>query len=202
VNWKTVQSDADNWTNLMALKALKFMPGTQYDYNNNNTFMRRRLIENVSGKSFKDFVEQRLLTRAGVKNGIVNPSENTPMLAKPFDNNYKSYLLVPPISGWTCLDLAGFYQWSKAINSFRLISAASTLQMSTPFQAEAQAGLGNTKMQDGRITIHEHDGIAIRYQALIQYQASKDRTIILMTNQRQDNIYDLAGEINKILDMK
>jgi D-alanyl-D-alanine carboxypeptidase len=200
VNWKTIKNDSDNWRDLMAATQLKFAPGTQYDYNNNNTFMRRKLIEKISGISFKDFVQRRLLERAGIQNGVIDPDDNTPLLAKPFDNNFKVYPLAPPITGWTCLDLDDFLKWSDALNAFKLINARSTLQISEPFNNEAQTGLGSNMMKNGKIVNHTHGGVAIRYQAIMQYQAKTSRTIILMTNQRQDNINDLAGAINQMLD--
>ncbi|UEG53556.1 beta-lactamase family protein [Mucilaginibacter daejeonensis] len=200
VNWKTVKTDGDNWRDLLAVTQLKFEPGTQYDYNNNNTFMRRRLIEKISGMSFDRFVRERLLKPAGIRNAVIDPDENTPTLAKPFDNDLKAYPLIAPITGWTCLDLEDFLRWSNALNTFKLISPAATLQLSQPFKEGSQTGLGRNVMNDGKITEHTHDGVAIRYQALLHYQASASRTIILMTNQRQGNVYDLAAGIEQLLD--
>ena len=60
VKWRTVTSDADNWKDLEALKQLDFEPGTGYAYNNNNTFLRRKIIEKVTGMTIKDFIEQKM----------------------------------------------------------------------------------------------------------------------------------------------
>ncbi len=151
LNWKTVKNDSDNWRDLLAITQLKFEPGTQYDYNNNNTFMRRRLIEKISGMRFDRFVRERLLKPAGIKNAVIDPDEDIPMLAKPFDNDLKAYPLIAPISGWTCLDLDDFLRWSNALNTFKLISPAATLQLSQPFKEDAQTGLGKNVMNNGKI---------------------------------------------------
>ena len=59
VQWETVHSDAENMNNLLQLKQLDFEPGTRYAYNNNNVFLQRRIIESVTGTSFRDFVQQK-----------------------------------------------------------------------------------------------------------------------------------------------
>lgn len=199
VKWKTVKNDQDNWNDLINSQKLNFTPGTKYEYNNNNTFLRRRIIEKITGMPFKDFVRSVILKKAGVTDGLIDPDESVADLAKPFDNDFKKYSLVPPITGWTCLSLDGFYRWSQAINTYQVISENSTAILSIPFEAKAQTGLGSIIIKEGKVMEHTHDGIAIRYQALLQYDAKTRRTIILMTNQRQDNVYELAEAVNQIL---
>jgi D-alanyl-D-alanine carboxypeptidase len=202
VKWKTVHSDEDNWKDLQALTTLDFEPGSNYAYNNNNTFLRRRIIEKVSGLSFNDFVVQKMLKPAGIKNGIVDPSETDKLVAKSFNDDFKQDVLIAPISGWTCLNLDDFYKWSQCINNFSLINPESTLEIITPFTEGKQAGLGGGSMENNHVVTHVHDGSTMHYRALLDSDAPKGRTIILITNQRQGNIYEVAAGIKAILDGK
>ena len=57
-------------------------------------------------------------------------------------------------------------------------------------------------MQGEHLWTHVHDGTAVNYQALLIYQASAERTIILLTNQRQNKLYEIHAAIDAILDNK
>jgi D-alanyl-D-alanine carboxypeptidase len=202
IKWKTVHSDEDNWKDLQALTTLDFEPGSNYAYNNNNTFLRRRIIEKVSGLSFNEFVAQKMLKPAGIRNGTVDPSEADKLVAKSFNDDFKQDALNAPISGWTCLNLDDFYKWSQCINHFCLINPESTLEIITPFAAGKQSGFGGGSMKGNRVVTHVHDGTTMHYRALLDTDALKGRTIILLTNQRQSNIYEVAADIKAILDSK
>ena len=57
-------------------------------------------------------------------------------------------------------------------------------------------------MQGDHLLTHVHDGTSLNYQALIVYQATSERTIILLTNQKQNKLYELNTAIEAILDGK
>nr|WP_294794279.1 serine hydrolase domain-containing protein [uncultured Mucilaginibacter sp.] len=202
VKWKTVHTDADNWKDLQSLQQLDFEPGSKYAYNNNNTFLRRRLIEKVTGMPFTQFVQQTLLKKAGISNGIVDPTDSEPLMAKSFNESFVQDGLAVPISGWTALNLDDFYKWSECIVNFRLIDPTSTRQILIPFAPDNQSGLGGGTMEGDKITTHVHDGTAMHYQALLTTNTGKGRTIIILTNQRNGNLYDIAKAVDAILDSK
>jgi len=202
IKYQTVHGDADNWKNLDSLQKLDFEPGSSYAYNNNNTFLRRQIIEKVSGISFNQFVQQNMLKTAGINNGKVDPVASDSLIARSFNNDFKQDGLDVPISGWTCLNIDDFYKWSQCINNFCLISPASTRTIITPAAPDEQCGLGGGSMKGKKVITHIHDGTALHYQALELTDARKGRTIIILSNQRQGNIYDIAAAIQAILDDK
>ena len=202
IKYRTVHRDDDNWKDLQSLEKLEFEPGSSYAYNNNNTFLRRQIIEKVTGLSFKHFVQENMLKVAGISNGIVDPNEGDSMVAKSFNDDFKQDGLEVPISGWTCLNIDDFYKWSQCINNFCLISPASTKEIITPVSADKQSGLGGGNMEDNKVVTHTHDGTALHYQALVIADNTKERTIVILSNQRQGNLYDIAAAIQSILDNK
>jgi hypothetical protein len=171
IKYQTVHGDADNWKELQSLQQLDFEPGSSYAYNNNNTFLRRQIIEKVTGKPFNEFVQQDMLKAAGIK-------------------------------GWTCLTVDDFYKWSQCINNFCLINPTSTRIIITPVAPDKQCGLGGGSMKGNKVVTHTHDGTASHYQALELTDNSKSRAIIILSNQRQGNVYDIAAAIQAILDNK
>jgi CubicO group peptidase (beta-lactamase class C family) len=202
VNWKLVKSDADNMAELKKITTLDFEPGSKYHYNNNNTFLQRRIVEKVSGMPFNKFVEQRLLKPAKIKNAIIDPVDTDPMVAKAFNNDKKQDKLIYPISGWTALTLADFLRWSDAINTFKLITPASTRQILMADALNRQSGLGKGTMNGNQIITHVHDGTTMNYQALLTSDVPKGRTVILMTNNKQGNLYALNATLTNILNGK
>ncbi|MFD0794923.1 serine hydrolase [Mucilaginibacter litoreus] len=202
VNWKTVRGDADNMADLMKLTTLDFESGTHYAYNNNNVFLQRRIIEKISGMPFNKFVESKLLKPAGMSNSLVDPDDYTPLMAKSYDNNRKQGALIYPITGWTVVTLDDFYKWELALENFKLISPASTQILVTPFSPGKQCGLGGGTMQGNQLVFHKHDGISVQYQALLVGNKPKGRMVILMSNNKQNNIFDIDNAIEDILDGK
>jgi D-alanyl-D-alanine carboxypeptidase len=202
IKYKAVHSDADNWKDLHSLKKLDFDPGSRYAYNNNNTFLRRRIIEKVTGISFNQFVKDNMLKVAGIANGAVDPTDSDLLIARSFNNEFKQDGLEVPISGWTCLNIDDFYKWSQCINNFCLIKPESTGEIMSSFAADQQAGLGGGELKGNKVITHTHDGSALHYQALLTTDASKGRTIIILSNQRQGNVYEIAAAIQAILDNK
>lgn len=202
VKWDQIKSDADNLYNLKHTQQLDFEPGSNYAYNNNNVFLQRRIIERLSGVPFKRFVEDSILKPCGMQASLVDPSERDTMIARAFNNEGEQDPLVYPISGWTSVTINDFYQWSQCLNGFRLIKPASTKAILIPVRPHQQAGLGNGSMEGDRLITHEHDGTSRNYQALLTVDQSKGRTVILMTNNKNNKLYDINRAIQYILDGK
>ncbi|AWK03128.1 serine hydrolase [Flavobacterium crocinum] len=197
IKWNEVNQDSDNMAFLQKTSALEFEPGTQYDYNNNNVFLQRRIIEKITNMSFNSFVIKKILKPIGIKNAVVDPGENESLFAKSFNKEGKPDILKYNISGWTALNLKDFYKWSEAVNSFKIINQQSTRELFEPFSKDNQTGLGGGTIENGKVTSHIHDGAAFNYQALLI--SNLNFTIILMTNNKQNNLEELSNSVEAIL---
>lgn len=202
VKWKTIKSDADNMADLMRLKKLDFAPGTNYFYNNNNVFLRRRIVEKITGMPFYRFVEQKILKPCGMTHSIIDPDEHAPLFARAYDKNRKPDPATYPISGWTAVTLGDFYKWAQAIADFKLITPQATRDILIPSGPNRQSGLGGGLMEGDKLIIHTHDGTAYDYQALLTTNEPKGRTVILLTNNKNMSLYQFNEAIQDILDGK
>lgn len=200
IKWNEVNNDADNMTHLKNTLKLDFEPGTKYDYNNNNVFLQRRIIEKISQMPFNSFVINKILKPIGIKDAVVDPDEKETLFAKSFNNKGKQDILKYNISGWTALNLKDFYKWSEAINSFKVINQESTRELFEPFSKDNQTGLGAGSIENNKVTNHIHDGAAFNYQALLI--SNPKLTIILMSNNKQNNLEEISNSIQSILDKK
>lgn len=203
VKWNTVQSDTDNMNDLLKLAQLDFEPGARYAYNNNNVFLQRRVIESVTGLSFNSFVQQKLLAPAGMRHSIIDPVESDTLVARAFNNAGKQDPLLVPISGWVAVTLDDFYKWAQQVVDNKIISPSSTRFLLLPYSPSRQTGLGfDGRMEGDKVTRMMHDGTARNYQALLVCSPQQGRTVILMTNNKQDNLADINDAIQCILDGK
>ncbi|MRX40039.1 serine hydrolase [Flavobacterium sp. LC2016-23] len=200
IKWSEVNQDSDNMTELKKTESLDFEPGTKYDYNNNNVFLQRRIIEKITQLPFNVFVVKKLLRPIGIKDGLVDPDEKEKQFAKSFNNKGKQDVIKYNISGWTALNLEDFYKWSEAVNSFKLITKESTAEIFIPFSEGNQTGLGEGSVENGKVFSHIHDGAAFNYQALLI--SNPDFTIILMSNNKQNNLKAISDSIKSILEDK
>ncbi|HEY4091680.1 MAG TPA: serine hydrolase domain-containing protein [Luteibacter sp.] len=202
VDWNTVEDDADNFRNLQALERLDFPAGTHYAYNNNNTFLRRRIIQSASGMSFRAFLETQVFPKAGLRDPVIDPDEETPRVAKGLDAEGKQDAMKVYLTGWTALTVDDLYRWSNCITRFCLIDPQSTLRIATTGAPSWQSGLGHVQMSGGRVVRHVHDGNDHYFQALLMVDPTKGRTIILVTSQNRNDVYAMADAIGAILDGK
>ncbi|WP_413667906.1 serine hydrolase [Mucilaginibacter sp. Mucisp86] len=202
VKWKTVKDDAGNMADLIKIDSLDFEPGKKYAYNNNNVFLQRRIIEKITGQSFKQFVEDHELKPAVMNTAIVDPDENDKLVAQSYNNDGKPDGLVYPISGWTAVTLDDFYAWANAISKFKLMSPVATREIINGVTPGRQSGLGGGSMEGDKMLSHVHDGTSFNYQALLVNKVPEGVTIILMTNNKQGNLYSIEKSIEAILDGK
>lgn len=202
LNWKKISSERAAMDSVRQIVNLNFAPGTAYAYNNTNTLLQRQIVARLSGQSFNRFVQSQLLDPLQMSTAVIDPDEQTPLMALGFNDDFITFSLKAPISGWTALTLDDFYKWQKSLQDFKLISPASVHFLLTPFSPGKQSGLGGGSMQGNQLLTHVHDGTFLNYQALIVYQATSERTILLLTNQKQNKLYELDTAIEAILDGK
>ncbi|WEK21050.1 MAG: serine hydrolase [Candidatus Pedobacter colombiensis] len=202
LKWKDIQNDAAAMDSLKSVAKLDFEPGTQYAYNNSNILLQRQIVEQITGMKFADFVTKKILKPLKMTSSLVDPNDTTPLMAKSYNNNGVPSPLASPISGWTAVTLDDFYKWEQNLEHFKLISIASTKVLLTPFGPNKQCGLGGGKIAGDQMITHTHDGTALNYQALLTANFKQGRTVILLTNNKQNNLYDINNAIQSILDGK
>lgn len=200
LKWNTINGDADALAALKQVVKLDFKAGTRYAYNNSNTFFQRQIIEQITGMPFNHFVRDSIIKRLGMNASLVDPTEKDPLMAKSFNKEGVADTIRYSISGWTAVTIDDFYKWNEALNSFKLIKPASTYAIITPFTRDKQAGLGKGAMRSNKIETHVHDGSAWNYQALLDVDNRKGRTIIWMSNSRDQKMFEISEVIQHILD--
>lgn len=127
---------------LFAERPLKFQPGDKFSYSNSNYYLLGMVIEKVSGERYEDFIQRRLVARAGLKNTrYCPPEQNYPRAAQGYriDEGGRMILAEPLImdhafaSGALCSTALDLVQWTKALTQGQVIRRETYELMRTPF---------------------------------------------------------------------
>ena len=199
VNWKKIKNDQDIFNDLSLIDTLDFKPGTNYDYNNNNIFLRQFIVQRLTGMPFKHYAEQFIFEPCSMNSSTMTPFEKEEYIANGFNNDLIADKKDLPITGGTYLTTADLLKWAKCLHSNKIINQQSLYELGQQFDlAETQSSLGVAKFKDKKLTEHVHDGRAGSYEAILVSDLNKKWTIILLSNNYHGKVFELAAAIQSI----
>ncbi len=140
---------------------LDFEPGTKYSYSNTGYILLGRVVEKVAGKSFGDFLAERIFRPLGLTHTLYEPDTSDPRFAEGYTMFALSdpQRIAPEGRGWigaaggifsTPTDLA---EWNLALISGKVLQPASYELMTT-----------GRKLADGRLSDYGC-GLTVRTQS-------------------------------------
>jgi CubicO group peptidase (beta-lactamase class C family) len=189
------------------IEALEFSPGTDYLYSNNNPFLLIKIVEKISGKTFNEYAQEYLFKPHHLKNTVIKnqyPYTDTTLMAIPLNSEFEEdqyKISVPSILfSSTTEDL---YHWMEALHSYAIISEQSLVVLSetaTVGGSNLQAPLGDCITINNKISEHIHHGSSGNYEGVIQRFNEEDLSIILLTNQKHQNVFEIAEKMKDIIE--
>lgn len=136
--WKYKNLDLSN-DSLMSMMAMhkpsvRFAPNEKYEYNNTGYCVLAAIVENVSKKTFADFVEQEIFEKCGMKNSIVC----TKLKTRPFDPVAVGHTAKRKVRAHTWLSgttgdkgvystAYDLYLWDKALRNHKIIKSETLI---------------------------------------------------------------------------
>lgn len=183
----------------MAMKnPLYFTPGTDFHYSNTNTILIGMIIEQVSGKSLKENIEENIISKLGLNNtyfltsGVNFPAGN---FARGYYNGYYDESN-PDFS--EVFDIS----WAWAAGS----GISNLYDMKTYVEALVGGGLISDSLQQIRLDctvevspilkysigimyragFYGHAGELMGYNTYMMYNPEEECTIIILTNSQLD----------------
>ncbi|MGG7551799.1 serine hydrolase domain-containing protein [Chryseobacterium arthrosphaerae] len=200
VNWKKIKNDKDLYEGLRLVDSLDFKPGTQYDYNISNLFLRQFIIERLTGIPFNQYAEKFIFKPCKMATSIMTPFENENNIARGFNSKSVPDKADLPITSATYLTTQDLLKWSKCLQSNTLINAHSLFELGQQFdQPETQSSLGQAKFKDRKLIEHLHDGRSGSYEAILVSDLNEKTTIILLGNNYNGKLFEISDGITAIL---
>ncbi len=186
---------------LKKIKELVFEPGSDYLYSNYNPLLLIHIVERVSGQSFEDYVIQNIFKPAKMGNSYFAkeyPWKNNMLPAFAFgeDNTIDAFRHKGTkfLMLFTAKDL---YQYLNHLHSYQLLSKESIKLLSE--REGSQSPLGRLEWDNDNLKVHHHHGEQGNYESVIRYYPEEELYIIILKNQKFENVSDMADEIKNII---
>ncbi|MCU0238966.1 MAG: serine hydrolase [Pyrinomonadaceae bacterium] len=197
----------DQWYEVTSKKPLEFTPGEKFKYLNAGFTVLGLIIEQISGKSYGEFMQENIFTPLGMKRTAY---EDPLRIIKNRATGYKqlqgdSIANVPyreiirfHASGGINSTTEDLLIWSNALFGGKLLSKKSLDEMFTPFR-DMQPGRGYayglwSSQKFGRRRL-AHGGNATGFINYTAYYPEDRVTVIVLSNNQSGS----AGKINDVL---
>lgn len=91
--------------------------------------------------------------------------------------------------------------WFEQFEGFKVVSKESVKALSVEAKDgdNIQAPLGRCDWKDEKIIEHSHHGSTANYECVVHRFKQDGITIVILTNQKHQNVYDISNEIYEII---
>ena len=198
-----------------------FAPGAGCRYCNCGYVLAGLAVENVTGKSYRDYVREHVFAAAGMHDsGFFSMQEAVPNVAEGWDpvrddsgaviswrQNIFSYPPVGSPDGGAHSTSADLVRFLNAVRAGRLLSAESTAAFLAPQVKHSDLDAGELHYgyglvfrldADGQTGLIYKDGINAGASALLGYYPGADVTLALVSNS-EDGAWGPLAEITALL---
>jgi CubicO group peptidase (beta-lactamase class C family) len=193
----------------------KFAPGSKWEYSNSGYAVLAMIVEKVSGRSFGQFLQERIFTPLKMKNTLAyeKGKNEVPHRAYGHSNDKDGWRETDQSPTSAVLGDGGIYsslddlaQWDRALRDHTLLSQAEMQPALTPVQPTD----GPAAIPDGPAVSYGfgwflgpyqghkrmwHDGETIGFRTTIQRFPDDKMTIIVLANRTDINPEDLALKV-------
>ncbi len=202
---------AEEITKLFSGKELDFEPGTKWNYSNSGYIVLGAIIEQVSGKSYEQVLQENILTPLGMNStGFDHWEKIIPKRAWGYNRILDLYenaqyidMSLPHAAGSLYSTVEDLNIWGEALYTDKLVSYESLKKMMTPYMNFYGYGLGILKVRIGEqkdsITIVTHSGGINGFNTYMERDIDGKNTIILLSNAVPFNYNTVVMAISRIL---
>jgi len=190
---------------------LEFEPGTKMRYNNTGYFLLAAIIEKVTGKSFQDNLQERILDPLNMKHsGLDRNKKILNKRASGYLKDFNGYVNEPYFympnalgAGDMFSTIEDLYLWDQGLYSDKLLSAKYKKIMFTPFLRNYAYGWGISKVplaeSSDSVQVITHSGGINGFNTII-FRLIKDKhLIVLLNNTGSANLRGMCNTITNIL---
>ena len=190
---------------------LEFEPGSQFAYNNSGYFLLAKIIEEVTGKSYEENIQERIFDKVGMKNTYLErPSNIVKNRASGYDKvgmDYSNTRYMNVNNAFGAGDIIStvedLYLWDRALYTENLISHESKKKIFTPFLSNYGFGWGISKVEkpggDDSLTVYSHSGGINGFNSIIVRIINDEHLIVVINNTGGIPMGDITKGISNIL---
>ncbi len=170
-------------------------PGSRFGYSNEGMLLLGMVIEQVSGMSYDDYVQQHIYAKAGMtQSGNFDIDGVTPNLAMGYgfspalqsmQSNWFMHAVKGNAAGGGYSTIADLYKFAKALTGYQLLPAALTeaAYSAKPELNARSYGYGFSVRQGHNGRVVGHSGNFVGISAGLRIYRDKGFTLIVLSNQ-------------------
>ena len=199
----TAEENLDAMVRWVCTQELEFETDSKYKYSNTNYVLLSRIVEQVSGQCYNDFIRQNILEPVGMKHsGFVDEVRLSPAWAQGLNyDSFQAYMDAPGFvqgAGDLVCPAADLELWMDALASGKVVSQDSFREMCVNYSPDAAPGYGYglTVYSDDHINHTGHIGSYITNQ---DHYLNAKLTFVLFSNETYTNAGEVVLAVSTIL---
>jgi CubicO group peptidase (beta-lactamase class C family) len=175
---------------------LEFEPGAKFTYSNSGYVLLSKIVENVSGESFSDFLDANIFAPLGMENsGLDDPARILPRRTAGYSpagddvnviNARYNDMGIPSGAGAIYSTTHDLLKWQRGLFGGKLLSPAYLTEYLTPSKHDALGGYryahGILIGGEGKDRFYWHDGAINGFTAWLSHDPERDVTIAVLAN--------------------
>jgi CubicO group peptidase (beta-lactamase class C family) len=190
---------------------LAFVPSSKYSYSNSNYLLLGYIIEQVTGKTYKAYLQEDIFNRAGLTNTYYDsPTQIIKNRVSGYTKDSLSYRNVGYISmtqvfsaGALLSNVEDLFKWHQALNTHKLLKKETLGKTLAPFKltdgSSSEYSYGwFVKDWKGSKSIG-HGGAIDGFRSMATYLPEQDIFIAALSNSDDDGFFSLFEKIADIL---
>ncbi|MCB1844286.1 MAG: beta-lactamase family protein [Halioglobus sp.] len=195
-------SDRDALRMMYEVDKTWFRPGTQYRYSNTAYAMLAMLIEDKTGKSYAQFLQDNIFAPLGMDNTVAYQKGVSTVANRAYgytvENGQVSFSDQSTTSavlgdGGIYTSVLDYYKWDQALYTDKILSQESLQQMWTGNFGDY--GLGwRVDRKNGHRRLH-HDGSTSGFRNYVIRYPDDRLTVLVLTNRRGPDAMPLAEAV-------
>ncbi len=190
---------------------LEFEPNTKYNYSNSNYFLLGYIIEQVSGKTYQQYLKENILQPAELNSTYYeNQTQIIPNRTSGYsfsDGNYwnADFISMSLVysAGALLSNVSNLYKWHQALYNGQIIRKETLLKAITPYKLadgkQSEYGYGFFIRNINGINSVGHGGSIDGFRATAIYYPDQDIYISCLLNSDKDNEAKLFQSIANII---
>jgi CubicO group peptidase (beta-lactamase class C family) len=200
----------DSIVGLVVSDSLNFPIGSRWRYNNTGYVLLGMILEKVTGKQYATLLEEQFSKPLGLTSTsycltgpiIKKRASGYARAGKQLMNSDFLSMTQPHAAGAMCSTARDLAKWNQALQSGRVVSAASLKQMTTPVGAAVQTGYGFGLGADTSLSGHRrisHGGGINGFLSMLAYYPNDSLTVVVLANTSPVSVPLIANNLARIM---
>lgn len=169
-------------------KPLEFEPGSKFEYSNSNYEVLGAVIEKVSGKSYKEMLQERIFDPLGMKDtGLDSDELILPKRAQGYRLSEEGLvharsesMSIPWAAGSIYSTTGDLLKWEHGLFGLKVLNADSLKLMTTP--GKGSYGLGVFLDEQDGVHVVDHGGGIEGFNTSLMYVPERRIAIVVLSN--------------------